>query len=600
MVRRQGARLDAIDHGHRADGTEPWPHPEGPTMNPLNRLTMALSCALALAACGGGGGGSGDSETGGSGSGSPNPVPALGSYAVVAWNDLGMHCVDGKDYAVFSILPPYNNLNAQVLRRDLTGNKLVSSGISLSYEAVADANGSINTASATKTNFWAWVQKLFGATPASDVGLTGNPTPSATPAALSYNTTQRWWEATGIPITPYDDSGAKNYYPMVKVVARDASGSVLASTRVVLPVSDEMSCKTCHASDSSSSAARPAAGWVNDGADAEKDWKKNILRLHDEKHPSAITRAGKGGTYPQASLLASALAGQPVLCAGCHQSNALGTAVVNGIPPLTTALHARHAQVLNPANGATLEADATRSACYLCHPGSVTKCLRGVMGNAVDANGQPSIDCQSCHGPMSSVGRAGRDGWLDEPTCQNCHDRASASAPFSRFTSVFSSGTTVRSAVDARFATTAGVPVAGKSLYRYGTGHGGVKCEACHGATHAEYPSSHANDNAQSIALQGYAGTMRECATCHASVPLTTSGGPHGMHTIGASWVKAHGDRVESSGSAACATCHGSGFRGSPMSRVAVARSYSVEHGTVSFAAGQAVGCYDCHNGPGH
>ena len=33
-----------------------------------------------------------------------------GKYTLVAWNDLGMHCVDGKDYSVFSILPPYNNL----------------------------------------------------------------------------------------------------------------------------------------------------------------------------------------------------------------------------------------------------------------------------------------------------------------------------------------------------------------------------------------------------------------------------------------------------------------------------------------------------------
>lgn len=27
-------------------------------------------------------------------------------YTLLAWNDLGMHCVDGKDYSIFSILPP--------------------------------------------------------------------------------------------------------------------------------------------------------------------------------------------------------------------------------------------------------------------------------------------------------------------------------------------------------------------------------------------------------------------------------------------------------------------------------------------------------------
>ena len=37
-------------------------------------------------------------------------------YKVLATNDLGMHCVDA-DFSVFSILPPYNVVNAQVVRR---------------------------------------------------------------------------------------------------------------------------------------------------------------------------------------------------------------------------------------------------------------------------------------------------------------------------------------------------------------------------------------------------------------------------------------------------------------------------------------------------
>jgi hypothetical protein len=27
------------------------------------------------------------------------------AYALVAWGELGMHCIDGKDYSVFSVLP---------------------------------------------------------------------------------------------------------------------------------------------------------------------------------------------------------------------------------------------------------------------------------------------------------------------------------------------------------------------------------------------------------------------------------------------------------------------------------------------------------------
>ena len=45
------------------------------------------------------------------------------NYQVLAWNDLGMHCMDGDDYSVFSILPPYNNLFTNLSRKtDLNQN----------------------------------------------------------------------------------------------------------------------------------------------------------------------------------------------------------------------------------------------------------------------------------------------------------------------------------------------------------------------------------------------------------------------------------------------------------------------------------------------
>ena len=34
--------------------------------------------------------------------------------ALVSWNNLGMHCMD-SDYSVFSILPPYNTIHAQLI-----------------------------------------------------------------------------------------------------------------------------------------------------------------------------------------------------------------------------------------------------------------------------------------------------------------------------------------------------------------------------------------------------------------------------------------------------------------------------------------------------
>jgi hypothetical protein len=71
------------------------------------------------------------------------------------------------------------------------------------------------------------------------------------------------------------------------------------------------------------------------------------------------------------------------------------------------------------------------------------------------------------------------------------------------------------------------------------------------------------------------------------------------MHTIGATWVKEHHDNVGSGSTAQCAYCHGSDFRGSPLAEMKTARTFNIGDGrTRSYAAGQEVGCYDCHNGP--
>ncbi len=526
--------------------------------------------------------------TGGGGTGT-------GTYALLAWNDLGMHCVDGSDYSVFSILPPYNNLHAQLINK--SNGSVVTSGVTLSYEAVADTRGSINTISSTKTNFWQYVKSLFGVSPAPDVGLTGNPTASRTPAAMTYNATQGCFEAEGIPITPVDDTQRKNFYPMVKVVAKDGTGKVLATTSNVLPVSDEMTCKGCHTSTSTGNAAqtaaKPKAGWVFD-ATPEKDWKRNVLRLHDEKHlgTAAYTSAIATKGYDTRGLAATADAGRPILCAACHASNALPGTGVTGLTPLTTALHAKHAKVIDPAKNLPLDSVDNRSACYQCHPGSETKCLRGAMSNVVDASGNEAVSCQSCHGKMTDVGKPGRVGWLQQPNCQSCHHDGK------RETTALDSVGILRVVGDQRFATNPNKPATGFSLFRFSKGHGGLQCEACHGATHAEYPSVEANDNVQSIALQGYAGTVTECKVCHASVPNTTTGGPHGMHTIGDAWVSSHKDVAERSGSQACAYCHGADYRGSGLSQIKVAKTFRVEGSNKAFAAGHKIGCYDCHNGP--
>src|SRR5262245_34540623 len=112
---------------------------------------------------------------------------AGGPYTIVAWNDLGMHCMDA-DYSVFALLPPYNNIHAQVI--DASGRLVKApAGINVTYEAVADSNGSMNTTSVGKTNFWDNVKKLFGVLLDPDTGLTGSKMPGAanTPQPLAFD-----------------------------------------------------------------------------------------------------------------------------------------------------------------------------------------------------------------------------------------------------------------------------------------------------------------------------------------------------------------------------------------------------------------------------
>lgn len=517
------------------------------------------------------------------------PAAAV-QYKVLGWNDLGMHCMDA-DYSVFSILPPFNNLHAQIV--DVTNGKLVKGGLTVTFEAWTDLGGSVNSFSASKTNFWNYVQPLYGASPAPDMGLAGFATASLTAQALSFDTASSMYQATGIPITPYDDNRVKNPYPMVRVAARDTSGQVLAEGHVVLPVSDEMTCVACHASGSQA-AAMPSKGWVNDPRGPEKDYRRNILSRHDDiqvgraKFVSALKTLG----YNPAGLLATADGGRPVLCAACHVSNALPGTGLAGISALTSATHTLHASAIDPNTGLPLGDEKNRDACYMCHPGSQTQCLRGVMGNARNPDGSAAIQCQSCHSTMTKVGAKRRVGWLEQPSCQSCHHDSK------RDLSAVDARGNVKKPTDARFATNANVPSQGYNLYRFSKGHGGLQCEACHGSTHAEYTSSHDGDNVMSIETQGHVGTIAECTACHASVPLTTSGGPHGLHTIGSAWVSRHGDVAEQNRQA-CAYCHGADFRGSPLGKTQSARTFRIEGRTVSYAAGQQVTCYDCHAGPG-
>ena len=76
----------------------------------------------------------------------PQAAPALGNYIVVAYNELGMHCMN-QDFSELMILPPFNTLRAQVIRRG-GSPEIMGSDVQVRFNIPG------NTHSADKTNFW--------------------------------------------------------------------------------------------------------------------------------------------------------------------------------------------------------------------------------------------------------------------------------------------------------------------------------------------------------------------------------------------------------------------------------------------------------------
>ncbi len=547
-----------------------------------------------------------DDDDGEETSPAPNPGDMAGSqFQIFAANDLGMHCMD-EDFSVFSILPPFNTLQAQVLRKGGEPALLDASQVEVRYSAVADASGSINTTSAGKTNFWDYVQSLFDASPAVDVGLTGAKMPSNTNGPQSFanfEADHKRYVAQGIPITPWDDNGQHNSYPLFRIDAVDkASGLILSSLDTVVPVSEEMACADCHNSGREAADAPTAArygqaiAWSTN-ANPGVQYKENILLLHDVKH----------GTF--------LFDNQPVLCADCHYSPALDLAgagpqgVQRSIPFLSFAIHERHGETLAgqiPGAGDTaIVAGRGINTCYNCHPGQSTQCFRGAMANA-------DLVCQDCHGGMLAVagtyplssGRV-RQPWIDLPKCQSCHTGDVLNHQ----------GNSVVSRLAYRADDPAASPLLASNkrfaeadigLYRNSAGHGGMDCTACHGSPHAIWPNAdpHANDNVAAQQIQGYSGTITECGSCHTNGALSlTLNGPHGLHNVDdPRWTEDHGDFYERNPNS-CRNCHGSNLEGTRLSRTAADRIFLTDEdggpdNTISLAQGTNVSCTLCHERP--
>ncbi|MBK7092875.1 MAG: hypothetical protein IPH59_14345 [bacterium] len=91
------------------------------------------------------------------------------SHIIIGWNDLGMHC-SNQDFSKLVVLPPFNNVRAQVVRvGDATHLPVVeTTGFHVTYEIPG------NTYSIGKTNFWDWEDQIFGVNLAPNIELTGN------------------------------------------------------------------------------------------------------------------------------------------------------------------------------------------------------------------------------------------------------------------------------------------------------------------------------------------------------------------------------------------------------------------------------------------
>jgi len=341
----------------------------------LSKAGVVIFCvvSLAISGCGGGGGSSSNNDS------PPVTVPAsettppgggisatrAASYIVLAWNDLGMHCLN-PSYDTAVILPPYNNLRAQVIKR---GNKpsVITDGVTVSYRII----GNTTSQKGLFSQFWTYAFKLFGESPEKDKGLNLDDPAVSNGLTGTMLVKAGYFLASGIPVTPLNDDGGWNPYQLAEITVRDSASNVVAQTRTTIPTSDEINCGKCHAK----------------GGTLTQVFE-DILVKHDTEHGTSL------------------LAQKPVLCASCHGSPALNSPLQIGIPYLSEAIHNSHSQ-----RGAS---------CYDCHPGTVTQCNRSTKHSAADG------DCAKCHGSMENVAGTIRSGsripWVNEPKCVTCHN----------------------------------------------------------------------------------------------------------------------------------------------------------------------------------
>ena len=478
-------------------------------------------------------------------------LTTLAGYAILAVNDLGMHCGD-LDHRVVSILPPFNVLHALVIKKGTASASpaiLTSGSVNAFYSAASNPNDpALQNPVPTlvyKTNFWDTnlstgnslafdgydafyppnvlspavmtadsglpfpdLEQLYPLAGSSVLAAAQQKLPGIS-LAYSANAPQlfnlfnvdlpffinfpfgyrargvNWFAADGIPMTPYDDFGGDNPFPLMRIQARTANtsltgqaGQVVASVDTVTPVSAEATCYLCHTSSvdggNGQAACLPGSdvGCSAEGSlrsvtkftvvTASQDPSSGIIPAMSAENGRLIKISLHCMTQKNATRLVNSTG--PVVCQKCHYSPALDLAQVGPLGPTdpsangreqtthhsnSNALHSFHGQftdlfvdMVPPNNSQRMTGGVPlinayvqttlNNSCYRCHPGLTTKCLRGAMYNG-------GLICQDCHGNMRQVGNdfsshfsasnpfpGGADmnlrvPWAKEPACGACH-----------------------------------------------------------------------------------------------------------------------------------------------------------------------------------
>lgn len=387
----------------------------------------------------------------------PAFAPETDRYVLLVWSTLGMRYV-AEVKGVLSLFPPGNGLRAQLIQRGEIP-ALVNQGVTLRYR----------------------VENGF-------VGAGGQSAPSGIMIAE-----EDVFTAEGIPLLPRSKQGF-DPYPVITVEARDVNDTLLASTKVVAPVTTEMGCNNCHG----------GAAVPGDHAGLNPETAMNILEAHDRL----------SGT----TLLATARSGKTVRCQSCHADFMVRAEGDKKHLNLSSAIHGFHAHYLRNRGG---------GACAFCHPASPT----GATRNLRDIHAALGFDCVNCHGTMEQQAlglllqeqQAGktrasqliaplqtggttpivpRKPWIQQPDCLHCH--VGYQPPDSD--------------------TIANTWTGGEQeLYRNRTDESGrLYCAACHSSPHALYPADNPHgeqlDVLQPLQYQRNRlpiGANRTCAVCH-------------------------------------------------------------------------------------